>query len=99
MEFVFGKDVCRRLHVDFVDHLIEVLLFLVNKTDRKYTFKFFISCIFVAFVAKRFRRFNCQDTELRIMIEKFVEAEIIKFRNIKYQSQVVVRLDIEYLIY
>jgi hypothetical protein len=33
MEFIFGKDVGRRLEAKLVDHFIEVFFFLIEKAD------------------------------------------------------------------
>jgi hypothetical protein len=33
MEFIFGKNVCRRLEVKLIDHFIKVFFFLIEKAD------------------------------------------------------------------
>ncbi len=97
MEFIFGKDVGRRLEAKLVDHFIEVFFFLIEKADWEDAFKFLLSGA-VVMISKWIRAFDCQNTERGVVIEEFIERKVVKFGDVKYKRKIVVGLDVEYLV-
>jgi hypothetical protein len=49
-------------------------------------------------ISERIGTFDSQNAERRVVIKKFIERKVVKFGDVKHESKIVIRLDVEYFV-